>query len=194
MPQLDFYLEEQDKIALMTFIFSEGGYIIPLINYTQPSFTTIRSIEDYLPFVNQSLSFFIGHDSYFIYPLTWGSLEKQGTEYFYLRQRIGGPTLDFYSPGFINKTGVHFIGQGNISYYPSFQNSEEGTNLQPPEELRLLYKKLCIRIKKSVAIKLDKRTYWVGENAIVSLRNGVKLMNVSDKTLEEFLVFTQAHS
>jgi hypothetical protein len=192
MPQLDFYLDEDDKLDFMSFVFSEGGYIIPALNYDKPIYTVIKSSDQYRPFVNRSILFFIVHDSYFKYPLTWETVNKEGKEVFYIPQRTGGPTIDFYSPGLIDGTGVRIIGQGNISYYPSYQNLLQRSNVEAPESQRAFYKKISSQIKRGFAIKLSKRTYWVGNKTLESLRGGSKLMNVNDSTLAEFLGFAQA--
>jgi len=192
MPQLDFYLDEKDKFELMSFVFSEGGYIIPALNYEKPTYTVVKSTDEYRSFVNRSILFFIVHDSYFKEPLTWETVNKEDKELFYLPQRTGGPTIDFYSPGIIDKNGIRFIGQGNISHYTSYQSPIQKSNIEAPESQKLFYKKLCAHVKKGAfAIKLSKRTYWVGNKTLGSLRNGSKLMNVSDNVLTEFLGFAQ---
>lgn len=191
MAQLNFYLGEEDKINLMSFIFSEGGYIIPALQYDKSNYTVIKSTEDYLPFVNKSVLLFIVHESYFQEPLAWDTIKKEGRELFYIPQRTGGPTIDFYSPGIIDKDGIRFIGQGSISYYASYQSIVQRSNIEAPESQKIFYRKLCSRIKKGFAIKLSKRIYWVGNRTLTSLRNGSKLMNVSDNILTEFLDFAQ---
>lgn len=191
MPQLDFYLDEKDKIDLISFIFSEGGYIIPALNYETPAYSIIKSTDEYRSFVNRSNLFFIVHDSYFREPLTWETVNKEGKELFYIPQRVGGPTIDFYSPGIIDRDSTRFIGQGNISHYTSYQSSVRKSNLEAPETQKIFYKKLCGQIKKGFAIKVSKRAYWVGNKTLESLRNGSKLMNVNDDVLNEFLEFAQ---
>lgn len=191
MAQLDFYLDEKDKLDFMSFVFSEGGYIIPALHYEKRTYTVVSSIDEYRSFVNRSILFFIVHESYFKEPLTWETINKEGTELFYIPQRIGGPTIDFYSPGIIDRNGVRLIGQGNISYYTSYQSLVQKSNIEAPEAQKVFYKKLSSQIRKGFAIKLSKRTYWVGKKTLQSLRNGSKLMNVSDDILTEFLGFAQ---
>jgi hypothetical protein len=87
--------------------------------------------------------------------------------------------------------GIRFIGQGSLSYYASYQSIVQRSNIEAPEAQKIFYKKLCSKIKKGFAIKLSKRIYWVGNRTIMSLRNGSKLMNVSDNILTEFLRFAK---
>lgn len=192
MAQLDFYLDAKDKIDLMSFVFGEGGYIVPALHYDRPEYSVIKSVDEYLPYVNKNLLLFIAHESYSKEPLTLEKVNKEGKEIFYIPQRVGGPTIDFYSPGVIEENSVQFIGQGNISYYTSYQSSIQRSNVQAPEPQKFFYKKLTSEIKKGFAIKLSKRTYWVGCKALENLRRGYKLMNVSDDLLNEFLEFAQA--
>jgi len=194
MAHLDFYLDEKDKVNLMSFIFSKGGYIIPSLHYEKPTYTVITCSDEYHSFVNRSILFFVVHESYFKEPLTWETINKEGKEVFYIPQRTGGPTIDFYSPGIIDKDGTRFVGQGSISHYPSYQSTVQGSNVAAPETQKIFYKKLCSEIKKGFAIKLSTRTYWVGKRTLESLRNGSKLMNVSDDISTAFLEFAQVDS
>jgi hypothetical protein len=193
MAQVDFYLEVVDKIDIMSFVFAEGGYAIPAIHYKVPIYSEVRTIEDYLPLVDTSVLLFIVHDAYFKEPLAWETIDKEGGQYFYLRQRVGGPTIDFYSPGKIEKNGVQFIGQGSMSYYSSYQSPGSNKDIAAPEEQKLLFKKISRRIKNGLAIKNSKRTYWVGTKAMSNVVHGYKLMNVTDDLLDDFVDFIKAN-
>lgn len=187
MPEINFYLDEGDKIDLMSFVFSEGGCIIPNLRYEKASFPLIKSIEEYKLYVNRSLLFFIVHDSYSRESLTWEKFNKEGKELFYIPQRYGGPTIDFYSPGKIEKDGIPFIGPGSVSYYPSYYSIVRGAKMDAPEAQKVLYKKISKEIKKGFAIKPSKRRYWVGLKAIQNLRMGYKLIDVDDDIQNDFL-------
>ena len=156
MAQLDFYLSTEDKIDLMSFIFSEGGYIVPDINYEKPTYNLVKDLEGYSPFVEQNILFFIVHDSYLREPLSVRSISKDGKELFYIPQRNDGPTIDFYSSGRIEKGGEDFIGSGNISHYSTYFSSSQNINVDVPEQLKQFYKKVSSHIKKnSFAIKFS---------------------------------------
>ena len=193
MAQLDFYLDKEDKIDLMSLVFSEGGYIIPDLNYSEPAYQLIKDIEGYKSFVDDNILFFIIHESYLKEPLTFRCINKNGHDVYYIPQKSNGPTIDFYSPGLIQKDNTRFIGAGNVSHYSVYFNVANDKNIAVPEELNQFYKKLVKHIKQnSFAIKFSKRTYWIGKNAIDKLRDGYRLIDVPENTLSEFLEFTQA--
>ncbi|MBT1688275.1 hypothetical protein [Dawidia soli] len=189
MAQVDFYLDLKDKIDLISLVLEEGGYAVPAIHYEAPIYHEIRCIDDYLLYANTSVLLFIVHDSYFKEQLVWETIDKERKQFYYLRQRVGGPTIDFYSPGVIEKNGTRFVGQGNITYYTSYQSPSAGKNTEAPEAQKILYKKLLKQIKNGLALKNGKRTYWVGKNTLVSLTAGGKLMNVGDDLFDGFLHF-----
>ncbi|HTF21331.1 MAG TPA: hypothetical protein VK658_24810 [Chryseolinea sp.] len=189
MPELSFYLDTEDKINLVSFVFAQNGYLIPALQYSEPKHSIVDSTDKYLSFVDQSVLFFIVHESFFDEPLTWSSFTKGGRELFYMPQRIGGPTIDFLSPGAIHADGMRVVGQGSISYYPTFMSSETAQNVRAPKAQDTFYKKLMSLVKDGgISLKLSKRIFWIGNKTLAQVRNGTKLMNVSDETLKTILV------
>jgi hypothetical protein len=192
MAQLDFYLNGNDKNSLVSYVLSEGGYLVPDINYNGPKFNVIDNLEDYQLHVNQNRLLFILHNSYSKQSLTWRKIQKENKTVYYIPQRVGGPTIDFYSPGLIEKDGQHYIGPGNVSHYPSYFDTALNSYLSVSEELKLFYKRLISQIKKnSYAIKLNKRTYWIGNGAIKDISSGYNLINIENKVLIDFLKFVR---
>jgi hypothetical protein len=188
MAQLDFYLNEKDKAELASFIFSEGGYLIPNINYEKPEYFELKVLEDYIPYSSQNIVLFIAHNDFFKSSLTWESFTKDGKKLYYMPQRYGGPTVDLYSPGLIIRDGVKFIGPGNISFYSTYYDSLDSKKVEAPAELKFFYKMLTAYIKKfSCPLKIYKRTYRVGLNAVKELKAGSKLVNAEDDVVAEFL-------
>ena len=188
MAHLDFYLNEKDKADLASLIFSEGGYLIPNINYENPEVFEVKALEDYIPYSSQNIVLFIVHNLFFKSSLTWESFNKDGRILYYNPQRYGGPTIDFYSPGLIMRNGIKFIGPGNISYYSTYYDSIENKKVEAPPELKFFYKMLTGHIKKfSYPLKIFKRTYWVGFNTVKDLKSDSKLVNAEDDLIVEFL-------
>lgn len=186
MPQIDFFLNREDKLLLADCIFESGARMIVDDNYDSQSYITIEDIDNYEEYLMSNVLLFILHPKTLRHPLEWGVFEKEGSTNFFIRQKYGGPTIDFYSPGIIENENK-LIGPGFLSSH-SYYYSNKG-KFFPNEEYKSLFKKFSAHIRKnSKPIKLQKRTYWIGNNAIKSCKeDSFNLVEIGGVNLLSFI-------
>ena len=177
MPQIDFYLNIEEKHNLVKFIIGNNGFLIPSLHYDEPNYDIIKDIIDYKYFASENSLFFILHDSFLKYPFRFDNFEKDNKKIFYLMQRYGGPYIDFYSSGLIEG---NFIGSGYIGHYPSFYNDED-LSFNPPKELLEFYKAIIKYIKSiTLPYKTQKRKYLIGRKLIQDvIANKINLLDIN---------------
>jgi hypothetical protein len=183
MPQIDFYFCKEEKMRLANMVFDMGLKMIPDLSYDTENPVLINSISDYEPYALKNVLIFIvgsklNHES-----LVFGSFEKNGKKSFFVKQRYGLASVDFYSPGVIEAT-EHRIGPGFLGNHPFYYNSD-GSKLYPSEKDKNIFKELRQFIKKnSTPAKLVNRTFWIGKRCIALCREtGYNLVKIGDEDL-----------
>lgn len=182
MSQIDFFFCREDKIGLSDLIFKSGARMIVEDNYDSKNFITISSLDKYEEYVTTNVLMFIVHPEALKHPLEWGAFEKEGKRKFFLHQKYGGPTLDFYSPGMIEKSDKK-IGPSFLSRHLFYYSGND--KFYPNEVYKNLFKTFSSYIKKSSKpVKLQKRTFWIGINTIKACTNdGYSLVEIGEQNL-----------
>jgi hypothetical protein len=183
MAQIDFYLCKEEKMGLANIVFDMGLKMIPDLSYDTEKPVLINSISDYELYVFKNVLVFIvdanlNHES-----IVFGAFEKNGKKSFFIRQRYGFASVDFYSPGIIEAT-EHRIGPGFLGNHPFYYNSD-GSKFYPSEKDKNIFKELRQFIKKSsTPVTLVNRTFWIGRRCIALCREtGYNLVKIGDKDL-----------
>jgi hypothetical protein len=186
MAQLDFFLCREERIELANLILGMGLEMIPDLEYELSNYVSLDSIDKYVEYVDKNELIFIINRKTFKYPFVFGTFEKRGVKKYFIRQRYGGPTIDFYYPGLMEKENK--IGPGFISNYP-FYYDEHGDKFYPSDEDKEVFKILSRFISKnSRSVKLTKRTFWIGNKSIDLCKNsGFHLVDIGGKNLLDYL-------
>jgi hypothetical protein len=188
MAQVDFFLCIDEKIEIANMLFSSGLTMIPDIPYDSEEYITISSVEAYLQYASANiLIFIIDSDKANSNSMVFGSLEKNDKTSFFVRQRYGVPTIDYYSPGMIEKTEKK-IGPGFFGNY-AFYYDKKGEKIYPSEKDTHVFKTISSFVKKrTTPVKLTKRTYWIGNISInLCKEQGYELVKIGDKDLISLL-------
>jgi hypothetical protein len=103
--------------------------------------------------------------------------QRDGKKIWYINQRQGGPTIDFYSPIIVKKT-EKIIGPGFIGIYEYYYHGNN--KITPNSELINLFKAVKSYIESiTKPIVLSKRTYWLGKYTAEQALNGnLKLLPI----------------
>jgi len=183
MGQLDFFLKKTEKIDFIEFAISKGCKIIPDINYSSDSYIVLETSKDFAE-CNETSQFFLINDKYTLFPMEMRPIEKNGLRVYYISQRQGGPAINFYSPNTIEDSNG-MIGHGHIAYYPFYYTGP--AQIKAPDDLKTIYNLFVSFIKKrSKRISLPKRSYWVGNSTIESIKEGkLGLVSSGDFDLTE---------
>lgn len=180
MPQLDFFLTQDDELEVVDWILSRSAWLIPDRDFATSSCEEVRARDAFLRIKGKARLFFILHDSYYRIPLElrrYGSGPKQG-EYFIV-QRSGGPALSFLClPPFV-RDGEQYLPPGMIAYYKTYWNPDRGLNESTPPELVVFYDQLSRVIRQNgQPVRMGPRTLWVGKHARAERAAGMKLVGV----------------
>lgn len=187
MAQIDFYFCRDEKLELAAVIFGLGLRMIPDLSYSVEQATPIGSISEYEPYLSENILMLIVSSDINQRLLAWGSFEKAGVKSYFVRQRYGVASTDFYSPGLVEATehriGPSFIGDQTFYY------AQDGAKIYPSEHNKLVYKELRAFVKRnSVPAKLSKRTFWIGRRTIALCRSAsYDLVNIGDKNLLDYV-------
>jgi hypothetical protein len=96
--------------------------------------------------------------------------QKNNEKRFYIRQRYGGPSIDFYTP-IIAELKDGNVGPGLMSIYPFYYHYNE--KFDSSKELKEAYASFNSYIQKmSKRIKIGKKIYLVGNYAIDQVKKG----------------------
>ena len=171
MPQMNFLFNIKERQDFLEYCFENKCIIIPDLNYEDNSYYIVKNINQYEKYAKDCVSLFILNEEYKQFPLEMRSFEKDDKLNFYIRQRYGGPSIDFYTPTFA-ETESKKIGPGLISIYPFYYHY--GEKIIPRDELKKNYKLLTSYIqKKSIKVKIAKKNYWIGIDTIEKVKKGI---------------------
>jgi len=183
MPQLDFYISNAEKTMLVNLIFEMNGTLAVDSDYILPQYTILKNIHEYRNFAEENNLFFILHESYLKYPLQIRPFNRGEQTFYYISQRYGGPSIDFYTTGLLDNNR---IGSSNISYYSYFYDNKN-QKVKPPQELLDFYNILTKFIRKnSLPYKMKVRKYLISKQLILDVINDkVELIDISKSDLLE---------
>ncbi len=188
MAELGFYLTYQDKLNFFNYLLSKKFTLIPDLNYNTKSYHEIDNIKGVKPYLRLHSIIFIKHIDYFISPLEMRKIMKDSKEKYYISQRNGGPTIDFYSTSEITKNDMKSIGPGSLSYYSTFWNTKTMQNEKAPSILKTFYHDMSKFIKSiSYNLKLVNRNYWISKNVIEKIKDGYMLSNMDKNIIIDFI-------
>jgi hypothetical protein len=184
LAQIDFYISDEDELELLTYALSAGLWLVADRNYETSEYPQVTHIHDYLSVRNDVRQFFIGRSSYVNMPMSMRRVENEGSTFYYIFPRDGGPTISFLRSGTFERNGRQWLRPGFISHYPWYFNPVTKENDKPPRELILTFRKLSNHIKsRSTRIKPGVRSYWISRDAQALVKEGCGLIG-----LEQFAV------
>ena len=163
MSTVNFFLSKQERRGFFESCFEYRCRIIPHLHYGENSYYELKSIEEYHEYGELCPLISIVNDSYQQYPLEMDFFEKESKKTYFIKQRYGGPCIDFYSP-VLAEIENKKIGPGLLSIYPFFYHSDQ--KITKSDFLSDFFNKLSLYIKGiSTPIKIGSKKYWVGNDA-----------------------------
>lgn len=168
MADFNFYINDNERAELISFIISMGGKIIPDLRYPTNDYLICFSTDDYLKVLeNGDCKFFVLDDRFSSEPII-NSKNRFSKEPFYsIEQRKGGPYIDliFYL-GSSQDAAIPYK-RSYISYYEKFIHYDSSTEFKAPDSLKAYYRIIIQFIKsKCKAIKKGGKTFWLSEKVI----------------------------
>lgn len=179
MTQVDFFLSEEERVEFIKFCFKHGCAAIPDQHYNVDKYIVATDITQYEQYCKKSPLLFITSKRFSVYPLELDYFEDEGKKKYFIKQRHGGPSIDFFSP-IIGELEDNIVGPGYIGIYPFYYHDTK--KYVPNKGLTDFYKLFTTYIKESCQkIKLTHRTFWVGKGTIARAKKGeIQLLPISN--------------
>jgi hypothetical protein len=182
MSQVDFFLSEKERLEFIQYCFKHGCNIIPNQHYNTDKYLIASNMEQYEKYCKKSPLLFITSNKFSMHSLELDYFEVDDKRRYFIKQRYGGPTIDFFSP-VIGELEDNVVGPGHIGIYPFYYHGSK--RFVPNKFLTEFYKLFTIYIKGSCQkIKLTQRTFWVGNATIDrAKKEEIKLLPISNINL-----------
>lgn len=182
MKQIDFILSELERINFIKYCFEHGCHVVPDLRYDSDEYIVATDINLYYEYCKKSPLLFITSKKFSVYPLELDYFEDGNKKRYFINQRHGGPTIDFYSP-IIGEIEDNTVGPGYIGIFPFYYRNRE--KFVPNKGLIDLYKFFTVYLKKTCQnVKLAHRTFWVGNKTIERAKNGeIHLLPISNQDI-----------
>jgi hypothetical protein len=182
MIQLDFFLSESERVDLIKYCFKYDCKIIPDSHYDSQNYIVAGDISEYEKFCKRSNLLFITSSRFSNHPLELDYFDKEGKKKFFVKQRYGGPTLDFFCP-VVGEIESNTVGPGFIGMYPYYYHGNK--KFVPNKNLTDFFKNLTSHLKdSSKRIRLSQRTFWIGNRTIDRAKRGeIKLLPIANINL-----------
>jgi hypothetical protein len=178
MPQLDFFLNGIERDNFIEFAFKNNFKLVPDNHFDSNNYQIINDVDTYLKLAKTTPLIFLLNDKYSFFPLELDFFEKGGRNVYFIKQKCGGPVIDFYSP-IAGEIENGIVGPGFVGCYPFYYHNNK--KIVPHFELSNSYKQMTTFIR-SIAkpVKLSQRTYWLGKETInKAKKDEVKLLPIS---------------
>jgi hypothetical protein len=121
-------------------------------------------------------------------PLDLREVSTVEKHFFYINQRVGGPTLELYWGRRFRSDGRPHLSATWLFYYSWYQNSVSGAREKPSKTLRNLYVQFAKAVRASRRkIKPGVREFWISPAVEDLVRSGWILVGLEDYTIEQIL-------
>ena len=178
MAEFDFILAPDDQARLIDFLLRSGAAMVPSIAYPSATHKTITDVESAQRLIHENEligPFFVDWPDWKSFPYMYSEIVKEGFIKFFLKQRHGGPYMDFL-PCWIEKDqNRQIITSGFVGYYSKYWIEELGAEIPAPKDLKRRYATTTAYLR-SFCKKANARSriYWIGESALALIDCGVR--------------------
>jgi hypothetical protein len=181
MPEMEFYASPEDEIRIVEFILGMGLRLVPHICWPTDRYDELTTMAEYENARELTRQFSAVGEYPEVRLETYWLDARRGRGYF-IRQRNGGPTMDFLSPLINPAANAGVLVAGSISYYPTYWNAEADEMLTPPDSLKRKYRLVCAEIRRhGRAVRVGKlgRRYWLCADALDQLASNQAMLESS---------------
>lgn len=179
MAEFDFILAPQDQLQFISFLLETGAVLVPYLAYPSPQYVTITDPVSAQALIQKGDMYgpiFVSWHEYTTFSYTYHEIEKEGAPRYFLRQREGGPYMDFSTCRMLEYEGADLITSGSVAYYRTYWVEEKGRELCVCDALKKRYEAVTAYLRSNCRrlVAGTNRAYWVGIATQVLLRQGTK--------------------
>lgn len=163
MPELGFILTQDEEMRVIRHALSMGTWFVPDIGHETAEPLRIETYAEYEHHRKMTRLFFIAHRSFSTTPLEMRETLRDEHRVYRIKQRNGGPVIDFLSSVEFHEDGKAKINPGFLAFHRTFWNANAQENQVPKPSLVTAYRELCAEVRKiAKREKVGLRTYWIG--------------------------------
>ena len=172
MPEMKFYITDDERMDLFEFVKDNDGVFIPDLEYNNPETIQIQSKDELIRYIYETAGgFYVLSPRFQIEPLVLAQFEEKYERLkgkHYIMQRTGCPYIRFgFSHGFADDAPIKYR-PTEFFHYARYLHHDWETNFgefPATEELKAYYKLIVKFLKskcKQVTAKNGKK-YWVSK-------------------------------
>lgn len=168
MPEFNFYINDNERVELISYILSLGTKIVPDELYSTEEYKILQTVEDYFDYMRKGeCKFFLLNNYYTIEPLINKKNRFIEKPSYSICQRKGGPYIDlFFYLGYSSDATIPYK-RSVIDHYARFIYYNSYDEYYSPEELKSFYKDLVKFIKaKCKSFKKNSKIYWISKEVL----------------------------
>jgi hypothetical protein len=176
MAEFNFLLSISEQENLITYILESGAKFVPLLRYNEPAFDTLSSLTEIQDIIESDAlvgPILIIWDQVYNYPFQFYRIEKEEGVFFCVKQRHGGPYIDFLPCRTKIREDKPYLISGAVGYYKKYWVDNLNQEIPVPEQLKDEYKSITRYLRSicsKAATERSKRIYWVGTEALNLLK------------------------
>jgi hypothetical protein len=171
MPEFTFYINDEQRMKLVSSILGEKTIIIVDESYTTKDVNIIQSLEDYSLSMNKGESkFFLLNDKYTVEPIINSKNRFSEKPLYSIEQRKGGPYIDlFFYLGFSEDDTIRYK-KSVIDHYSRFIHYDTYDEFVAPNGLKLFFQELVHLIKAMCkTIEKEGKKFWISEEVLYEI-------------------------
>jgi len=157
MADLNFYLNNNEKIELLKQLYDVGCKIVPDLAYEYSECIILNNLEECLRFIdlNDTNLLFVLHSKFSILPFILDPIKKDNKTIYSIRQHYGGPSLSLFFTGIYEKDNTTFLGHGFLSYYSYYYDPINNDKIPIQKDLIKIFKIIKNFILFSLSLKSE---------------------------------------
>jgi hypothetical protein len=168
MAEFNFYINDKERIEVISYILSKGSRIIPDNGYRSEYYRIIETLNDFIEGAcNGEHKYFITDDSFTFEPLLNCKNRFSEKPLYSIEQRKGGPYIDLcFFLGYSEDSIIPYK-RSCLDYYSRFIHYNSYEEYSVHGELKLYFKDLVRFIKtKCKSVKKNGRSFWMSNEVL----------------------------
>ncbi len=178
MAEVNFYLNDNERMELFDFLSKKEAFLVPDIKYLSEEYCFVRDSNEFINMIeSDTVGFYIESSKFSLYPLYLKQNRFINEPAFFVAHKYGGQYIDLaLYRGYADDAKVKYKCTW-LSIYPKFiKLQEEYEEFKATEESKEFYN-LIIKFIKSISkqITIDGKKYWIGKKAIEEMESDGRL-------------------
>jgi|688.fasta_scaffold816118_2 hypothetical protein len=168
MAEFNFYINDNERIEVISYILSKGSRIIPDNGYRSEHYRIIQTLSNFIEGANKGEhKYFLTDDSFTFESLLNNKNRFSENPLYSIEQRKGGPYIDLCFFSGYSEDAVIPYKRSWLDYYSRFMHYNSYEEYKVPEELKSYFKDLVRFIKtKCKLVEKNGNSFWISNEVL----------------------------